>query len=462
VTSRVLLPDLTVATRTLVTGGEHKKPVITYTTLDGQPLIPATRPPMDVPEDLGDPEEMKRRITVGWASPVAIRAATEQGAMPVHMDTGSSYRALKNLLYVRDFDYIVKEELRYGDHSFRERWFYVRSERIVYIHKVAWPHEFVGTFGLNGFLPPEGVAQPFDGQRDVVMDHTIHVGDRTIYRINPPRRQIHPVFTVAPYERIRQGSMGNENHYTVLTDKRLLVFDTKKEPDFLETPREKIPSGDAKPELTFPITHSLDTYSLRATFWPRMSQWSFWYSIPRNGEGVGFCEIYDDDGKLLRKTNMDWLMRTVPPNEERISPGIAHVLHRWERDSGVITGLFSPAVGTVLHANHYRSGEAVSELKERSVNVWLMVLVSAVVTVSAFLLMRLYRVSGWRCILWSMAVFAMGLPALLTFLAMHPFPRRAKCPACGRPRLLNEDRCARCRAEWPMPARRATDVFATV
>lgn len=61
---------------------------------------------------------------------------------------------------------------------------------------------------------------------------------------------------------------------------------------------------------------------------------------------------------------------------------------------------------------------------------------------------------------WTIGVFFLGVPGLLAYMLVHGFPHRVSCPACGAKVPQRRDACAACRAPFPAPALKGTEVFA--
>jgi hypothetical protein len=73
---------------------------------------------------------------------------------------------------------------------------------------------------------------------------------------------------------------------------------------------------------------------------------------------------------------------------------------------------------------------------------------------------------GRRCVFtrggqwaWTVGVFWLGLPGLLLMLSLRDWPAREPCPNCGRPRVVDRDRCEHCGAGFAAPMRDGTEIF---
>jgi hypothetical protein len=74
---------------------------------------------------------------------------------------------------------------------------------------------------------------------------------------------------------------------------------------------------------------------------------------------------------------------------------------------------------------------------------------------------RLQRNNGRaRTALWSGLVFLFGLPGLMAYVSLHRRAPRGACPTCDATTPRNRESCTQCGAEFPLPRRLGTEVFA--
>ena len=71
-----------------------------------------------------------------------------------------------------------------------------------------------------------------------------------------------------------------------------------------------------------------------------------------------------------------------------------------------------------------------------------------------------YRAGGAGRLFWPLFVFALGLPGWVGYRYGRSWPPLARCPSCGADVPHDRAECAACRAEFPPPAPRGTEVFA--
>ena len=91
--------------------------------------------------------------------------------------------------------------------------------------------------------------------------------------------------------------------------------------------------------------------------------------------------------------------------------------------------------------------------------VALMLLSAAACAVTCVLLGRRATFGRARLALWSLCGLVFGPAGLLLLLALGALPARVRCPSCGRPRVVDRDRCEHCGAGHARPAPDGTEIF---
>jgi len=73
---------------------------------------------------------------------------------------------------------------------------------------------------------------------------------------------------------------------------------------------------------------------------------------------------------------------------------------------------------------------------------------------------------GYRCrlpirtqVAWAMAAISLGIPALMTMLALYDWPALVRCPNCGHKRSVDLELCGHCKSPFPAPSRDGTEIF---
>jgi hypothetical protein len=74
--------------------------------------------------------------------------------------------------------------------------------------------------------------------------------------------------------------------------------------------------------------------------------------------------------------------------------------------------------------------------------------------------LRAYSFSTRAQIGWVIATVLLGIPCLLTFLCIYEWPARARCPQCGKLRVVTNDQCEHCASEFAPPSKVGVEIFA--
>jgi hypothetical protein len=161
---------------------------------------------------------------------------------------------------------------------------------------------------------------------------------------------------------------------------------------------------------------------------------------------------FDADGRLLRREEV-WLQTSIQ-GDERV----------------FLAGTLSPAVGDWVCTDpltipyYERWAVYLKVLGNRLAEFWpALALVHAAAAGLAWLCYRRlarYGAARRERVVWTTFVFVLGLPGWVGFRFGRRWPVRECCPACGA--VVPRDRadCAGCRAEFPLPERKGTEVFA--
>jgi hypothetical protein len=76
-----------------------------------------------------------------------------------------------------------------------------------------------------------------------------------------------------------------------------------------------------------------------------------------------------------------------------------------------------------------------------------------------FLLGHRSAFSRARCLGWAMGGLLFGWTGLVLMLVLQEWPARVRCPSCGRPRRVDQERCGHCGAPHAVPAPDDTEIF---
>jgi hypothetical protein len=145
-------------------------------------------------------------------------------------------------------------------------------------------------------------------------------------------------------------------------------------------------------------------------------------------------------------------------------------MSRQSDDRVLAAGSLSPAVGSwifidPLTIRYFRQWSGYFQLlHNRLTLMWpALVLIHVVAAGLAWLgYRRLVRFGSTRAerVVWSVFVLLLGFPGWVGFRFARSWPVLEPCPACGSAAPRDRLACAGCRAEFPPPARKGTEVFA--
>ena len=72
---------------------------------------------------------------------------------------------------------------------------------------------------------------------------------------------------------------------------------------------------------------------------------------------------------------------------------------------------------------------------------------------------RRYHFTTAAQIGWAAAALLFGIPAVLGLSAIYHWPARLHCPQCGKLRVVTNDRCEYCTAEFAAPLKVGVEIF---
>jgi hypothetical protein len=91
--------------------------------------------------------------------------------------------------------------------------------------------------------------------------------------------------------------------------------------------------------------------------------------------------------------------------------------------------------------------------------VWISLVAGLCGGVLTWLVARRCGLSRRDRFLWMFVSALLGLPGLLTLLALRPWPARVVCSACGKRRIVMHEQCDHCGAAFSEPKRDGTEIF---
>jgi hypothetical protein len=364
------------------------------------------------------------------------------------------------------------------------RWYWVDARHAFYVYKlkknqqqyVVGLPELVGSMGASGFAAGTGRAEPFSADGFLRVDWPYVYTGKGIFRVDTEHLKLETVFTAPAGEPLlwaAQEEIGGNNVdlplgcLYVLTERHLFRI-----------------SNEGKILQTLPITHDLHKEALSVSYFPKQHLWVLQYTVPYEWTPSAFMEpwnpsdaermnrantweTYSDEGKLLSAHTFASVSEQTP-RVEYSAPAVRWTkLHQSERAGGFFTAVANPVfevaagVARPLVAPYYDP-----YLPRTPVFYFVRTAQGAAVFggtllvcgVIAFMLGMAYRVKHrWG---WVVLAIVCGPAALLSFVAFNRWPRRGRCPACGKPRPLEMAECPHCRQPWPAPGRTGTEIFA--
>jgi hypothetical protein len=165
----------------------------------------------------------------------------------------------------------------------------------------------------------------------------------------------------------------------------------------------------------------------------------------------------DPAGKVLRRHEFCPAQNSKPFNERRNAWKVAPIC-----PAPIAMALVATVGGPLDHLDAGAEPNYRSALRRSLSAQWPILL--AVSALSAVLAGFCYRrqkrfAQPWTGV-WVVAVFLGGLPGFVGYRFHRHWPTLEKCPACGRSVPRDREACSACRAEFPLPELKGTEVFA--
>jgi len=301
----------------------------------------------------------------------------------------------------------------------------------------------IATRRCIGSLGPHGFTSDLPGGGDRFSDAIDHSGRRTLptatilYRLDLEKRAAHALFTTTsddPIIAYSEIAMNNYDWtYTAVVTKRFVYLLTAE-----GQPVWKIPY-----ESKTPPCRQVQIYFLEPP--GQFAVWMEPLSEASNGENQNLPThavwVASDQG-VIRSTDLPALPPYLGrPNSEEIlacsmMPPAGWLALPWIKGATQITR--PPRELLLLNW-------AVAALVCLPIGLWLG---------------RRYRFSFAAHGGWAVFHLLFGVPGLLAFLSVQEWPAREACPNCKGLRLVDREQCEHCGAEWALPAKTGTEVFA--
>ena len=320
--------------------------------------------------------------------------------------------------------------------GFGTNWFYVPDRRTIEGYDTL-TRRFIGSLGPGGFADASSSPQQFPEPMQVMegSPNKILAGPTTAYLFSPNTRTVSEIFKTAPDDPIIETGYIYESPRAATT-----LPDTWTVDNMVETKSAIHVVQDGRELMRVPLEHGYPPYTNMSVYRVSGDRYFFQYTygfLP-DGSSVGDWIVEANiHGKILSRQQLP------QPPEERSSNSL--------RD-GI------PAILAIPPTLVFSSPEVRNLLNVEIVPA-VVSLVSATVTV--LLLGRCSPKPGMK-ITWAIIGAAMGIPGVLLLLCMRQRIASQNCPSCGKPRLVSEEECEHCRANFAPPPMLGIEIFEMV
>jgi hypothetical protein len=357
-----------------------------------------------------------------------------------------------------------------------ELWYYDQNRGLLLGYD-SMLHQFLGSFGPDGFSPPgQQPRKRFQGELLYRSDrwHAIHrefvALPGGVYKVDFSRRTIRTFFAPAKDETITFTDRWEDP----LDHKQTaVVVSTDRSFHFLKT--------DGTPIISVPREFDRETHGyVYAGPLEKPDRYYVWYQTwqmllePEEFQTTpGSLLEYDVAGReIARRTvppisfpavsHANALFGLLTPMTEAASLAGATRYQRWqERSQGstyksVLLRSLESSIDHVPGAARYKvapSGLIAGYLA-------LILLSAGASAIGCFLLARRSAFSRARCIGWALCGFFLGWAGLALMFAIQEWPARIACPKCRKLRVVTRPHCEHCGAAHAQPEPDGTEIFA--
>ena len=173
---------------------------------------------------------------------------------------------------------------------------------------------------------------------------------------------------------------------------------------------------------------------------------------PTNGSTANFAVWFHPDNELNFKSG--WKMPIhvlwVGPGQTVTKSADLPVLRPHEDNSWtdkLATALLPPPVHVEFNKKIYSPWNLFSFA------------LAALCTGIGWSLARRHNFSTKAVVGWTLFVFLLGIPGLLTLLCVQEWPAREACPNCKKLRVVDREKCEHCGADFAPPEKNGTEIF---
>lgn len=422
------------------TGGSE---VVAVTDLEGHPL-PA----------LLDSASRRRGLIRGVKATAEIPLNVERWDEETFQ--GNGYRGTQALF--------VRLQTPPSGHFVPTAWYFIRDRGLVAGYDIR-TSRLIGWLGPDGFSAGatepahrfEGALRPYSGYMGYTQPFLAF--PRDVYRIDLARYSVRHIFSAPSGEEITGAAEARDSLVREIAPTGRIEIDDSDAltPGFdaIATNRAvyvQTPTGETR--LVAPRDSSTTNYGsvavAHATF-AEGSPFFLWYR-PQNGT-MSWRDLRQAPARVVKLSSTGEALAhlTVPRDSFARTPE-----PKWQTAAeSFSTQLVVPIAERAIHA------VTAGEHGERtSTTEWIFALIGAVVFGAVnFTLCRRYAFLRGRVVTWTAIGFAFGLLGVALFLMLVERPARERCPACGRKRVVDRERCEHCGAPFPPPQRDGTEIF---
>ncbi|MGC1479528.1 MAG: hypothetical protein WA771_03415 [Chthoniobacterales bacterium] len=371
-------------------------------------------------------------------------------AWDVNLGTGAAWRAIRRSpRSLRNYLQPISTGYRDG-----ERWYLLNDQRY-FVGYDRLSRRRIGICDRNGFQPADATPRPFSELPDqsnypFQLPTYFWVGPEA-FQFDAMDRKFPKVFAagiqrihgIASFHPVRDSpaSLG-----IAVGDSIHIV--TAKGTPLLQTPY----GHDVRtwPGIAITATPDLDRFFLKYTA-------SAWHSNAPN-PGTRLDEL-DATGRVVATHHGEFSdTRHAPPTwQDRLSTATLPLF-----PVAILSAHDSLTRTDVPNVDFYgrtQSGLLAPEGERASALITLTAIGFALGAIT-FAWARRLRFTVRRAAAWAGFVLAFGPAGLIAFRLLVRWPVNQPCPACRRPRPLDQPRCPHCLADWPRNARAESEIFA--
>jgi hypothetical protein len=335
-----------------------------------------------------------------------------------------------------------------------ENWFYLPHERIL-VGFNPYNRTRIGAFGADGFVPDHQPVRPFSspliGSQYGQISTFGRVGNQAIY-IDYGQRTITTLFQGQQIFAAQQVSgytrdPAMQNIVAVVLLDKILLLDNK-----------------GKVFATLPFHYDMDRWGalqigVKSAKDPIFVMYSpsGWLPPEVSGKMPSYLEAVDLNGNVVKNYVLPHLSQHNEPRSWQ-----QYITENLQTPTYYIGEMVYDRIGAMLGVKHLVKKDAEwrgprqGEVRDHVPRILILSLVLGAVALGWARRRQFSWGEAWR---WAGFTFLFNLAGLLTFRLVADWPVCIKCPACGRPRRVDQSTCPHCAVAWPVPAVDGTEII---